>query len=107
MPTIRHTLAKMKHAAQVEKSDRRFHHVQIGVNSRLDALQAAILLPKLEILDEELAVRDPAAAGYAAAFQAVGTPMAVHNAIPLNKQPAVRGDLACLSPSAMVSPYRS
>ncbi|MBR8657728.1 DegT/DnrJ/EryC1/StrS family aminotransferase, partial [Achromobacter sp. Marseille-Q0513] len=95
--------AKMKHAAQVEKSDRRFHHVQIGVNSRLDVLQTAILLPKPEILNEELALRDQAAAGHAVAFQAVGTPTAVHNAIPLT----VRGDLACLSPSAMVSPYRS
>jgi len=33
--------------------DRRYHHVRIGVNSRLDTLQAAILLPKLKIIDQE------------------------------------------------------
>lgn len=37
--------------------DRRYHHIRIGVNSRLDTLQAAILLPKLEILDEEIQSR--------------------------------------------------
>ena len=33
--------------------DRRYHHLRVGVNSRLDTLQAAILLPKLAILDQE------------------------------------------------------
>lgn len=37
--------------------DRRYHHIRIGINSRLDTLQAAILLPKLEILDEEMRAR--------------------------------------------------
>jgi UDP-2-acetamido-2-deoxy-ribo-hexuluronate aminotransferase len=37
--------------------ERRYHHVRIGVNSRLDTLQAAILLPKLAVLDDELAAR--------------------------------------------------
>ncbi|OFS87272.1 aminotransferase DegT [Oligella sp. HMSC05A10] len=37
--------------------DRRYHHVRVGVNSRLDTLQAAILLPKLAILDDEIALR--------------------------------------------------
>ena len=38
--------------------DRRYHHIRVGVNSRLDTLQAAILLPKLEILDEEIELRN-------------------------------------------------
>lgn len=46
--------------------DRRYHHVRIGVNSRLDTLQAAILLPKLAILDEEIALRERVAADYEA-----------------------------------------
>lgn len=38
--------------------DRRYHHIRIGVNSRLDTIQAAILLVKLDIFDEELKSRE-------------------------------------------------
>ena len=48
--------------------DRRYHHIRVGVNSRLDTLQAAILLPKLEILDDELAARQAVAERYNAAL---------------------------------------
>ncbi len=44
--------------------DRRYHHVRVGVNSRLDTLQAAILLPKLRILDDEIAARQRVAERY-------------------------------------------
>ncbi|MFA0910696.1 DegT/DnrJ/EryC1/StrS aminotransferase family protein [Vibrio cholerae] len=44
--------------------DRRYHHIRVGVNSRLDTLQAAILLPKLEILDEEIELRNQVANTY-------------------------------------------
>lgn len=44
--------------------DRRYHHIRIGVNSRLDTLQAAVLLQKLEILDDEIAVRQRLAQYY-------------------------------------------
>lgn len=44
--------------------DRRYHHIRVGVNSRLDTLQAAILLPKLEILDDEMQARRQVAATY-------------------------------------------
>ncbi|OOG37793.1 MULTISPECIES: DegT/DnrJ/EryC1/StrS family aminotransferase [unclassified Rhodanobacter] len=44
--------------------DRRYHHIRVGVNSRLDTLQAAILLPKLEILDEEIELRRQVANSY-------------------------------------------
>lgn len=44
--------------------DRRYHHIRIGVNSRLDTFQAAILLPKLEILDDEMLARRQVAVTY-------------------------------------------
>ena len=45
--------------------DRRYHHVRVGINSRLDTLQAAILLPKLAVLEEEIALRQQVAQRYA------------------------------------------
>lgn len=44
--------------------DRRYHHVRVGVNSRLDTLQAAILLAKLEIFPEEVEARTRIGARY-------------------------------------------
>lgn len=44
--------------------DRRYHHIRVGVNSRLDSIQAAILLPKLEILPEEIQLRNEVAQKY-------------------------------------------
>ncbi len=52
--------------------DRRYHHVRIGINSRLDTLQAAILLPKLAILSDELAMREVVAQRYKTSLQAIG-----------------------------------
>lgn len=45
--------------------DRRYHHIRVGVNSRLDTLQAAILLPKLAVLDQEITQRQKVAQHYA------------------------------------------
>ncbi len=61
--------------------DRRYHHIRVGVNSRLDTLQAAILLPKLAILDQELALRQQVATQYNDSFKAwrqTETDAAVH-----------------------------
>lgn len=52
--------------------DRRYHHIRVGVNSRLDTLQAAILLPKLEILDEEIAARNKIATTYSSLLKESG-----------------------------------
>lgn len=49
--------------------DRRYHHRRLGVNSRLDTLQAAILLAKLDIFEEELIRRQDVADRYNHAFQ--------------------------------------
>lgn len=50
--------------------EKRYYHVRVGVNSRLDTLQAAILLPKLAILDDEIAARQQVAERYRAALSA-------------------------------------
>ena len=52
--------------------DRRYHHIRVGMNSRLDTLQAAILLPKLEILDEEMQARQRVAETYTRLFNEAG-----------------------------------
>ena len=46
----------------------RYHHDMVGVNSRLDSIQAAILDAKLPHLDEYIAARQKAAAYYDRAF---------------------------------------
>jgi UDP-2-acetamido-2-deoxy-ribo-hexuluronate aminotransferase len=52
--------------------DRRYHHVRVGLNSRLDTLQAAILLAKLDILDDEIARRQTVAQAYTRLFNDAG-----------------------------------
>lgn len=58
-------LARVMRQIARHGQEKRYHHVRIGMNSRLDTLQAAILLPKLEILDDELAARQRIADEYA------------------------------------------
>lgn len=58
-----------KLAAEIRKIARhgqakRYHHVRIGMNSRLDTLQAAILLVKLGVFDDELSARQKVAEEY-------------------------------------------
>lgn len=57
-------LAKVMRQIARHGQDRRYHHIRVGVNSRLDTLQAAILLVKLGILDEEMALRQQVAERY-------------------------------------------
>lgn len=57
-------LAKVIRQIARHGQDKRYHHIRVGINSRLDTLQAAILLPKLEILDEEIELRNQVAARY-------------------------------------------
>ncbi|MBD9484626.1 DegT/DnrJ/EryC1/StrS family aminotransferase [Pseudomonas sp. PDM14] len=57
-------LAKVLRQIARHGQDRRYHHIRVGVNSRLDTLQAAILLPKLEILPRELKLREQVARRY-------------------------------------------
>ena len=65
-------LAKVIRQIARHGQDRRYHHVRVGVNSRLDTLQAAILLPKLEILDDEMQARQRVAETYTKLFNEAG-----------------------------------
>lgn len=73
-------LAKVVHQIARHGQERRYYHVRVGVNSRLDTLQAAILLPKLAILDDEIAARQRLADDYDAALTCLGllTPRIAH-----------------------------
>ena len=50
----------------------RYEHVRIGVTARLDAIQAAVLLAKLDIFDNELAARQRVARAYDREIVAAG-----------------------------------
>ncbi|MBT2342222.1 MULTISPECIES: DegT/DnrJ/EryC1/StrS family aminotransferase [Pseudomonas] len=52
--------------------DRRYHHIRIGMNSRLDTLQAAVLLQKLEIFEEEVKLRQSVAQQYSSLLNEAG-----------------------------------
>ena len=43
----------------------RYHHTALGINGRLDTIQAAVLTAKLKIFPDELAARQRVAEGYA------------------------------------------
>jgi dTDP-4-amino-4,6-dideoxygalactose transaminase len=59
-------LAQQMRVIKEHGSPRRYHHTEIGINSRLDAMQAAILRVKLPWLDRWNAARSEVAARYTA-----------------------------------------
>lgn len=65
------------------KGSMKYDNVRVGVNSRLDTMQAAILLPKLRAFDQEDAHRNAAAARYSARlaqnFQPPAVPPGMHS----------------------------
>lgn len=58
-------LAKVMREIRVHGQDRRYHHPRLGLNGRFDTLQAAVLLTKLDIFDDEVAARARIGARYA------------------------------------------
>jgi UDP-2-acetamido-2-deoxy-ribo-hexuluronate aminotransferase len=69
-------LARTIREVHLHGQDRRYHHSRIGVNGRLDALQAAILLVKLSVFDGEVEQRASIGARYTAALSGlVHTPV--------------------------------
>ncbi len=59
-------LAKAMKEIRVHGQDRRYHHPRIGINGRMDTLQAAIVLAKMERFDWEVVQRQKVGAGYTA-----------------------------------------
>lgn len=70
-------LAKLMREIRVHGQDKRYHHPRLGLNGRLDSLQAAILLAKMEIFEDEVQARSRLGARYstllAAAFAGQST----------------------------------
>ncbi|GKT21333.1 DegT/DnrJ/EryC1/StrS family aminotransferase [Acidovorax sp. SUPP3334] len=65
-------LARVMRQIARHGQDRRYHHVRVGVNSRLDTLQAAVLLAKLDSFDEEIKLRQQVADRYHQLLKSAG-----------------------------------
>lgn len=63
-------LAKTMREIRVHGQDRHYHHPLIGLNGRMDTLQAAILLAKLPLFDDEIASRSRIGRRYSTTIQA-------------------------------------
>ena len=57
-------LAEKMRWIRVHGQEKKHYHPVIGLNGRLDSLQAAIILPKFEVFDEEIAMRQQVAERY-------------------------------------------
>jgi dTDP-4-amino-4,6-dideoxygalactose transaminase len=63
--------ARLRSYAFHGKGETQYDNVRVGLNSRLDTLQAAILIEKLAILEDEMAARQTVARRYSAALEGV------------------------------------
>lgn len=63
-------LAKLMREIRVHGQERRYHHPRLGINGRLDTLQAAVLLAKLDIFEEEVQARARIGARYGELIEA-------------------------------------
>ncbi|MDC0304904.1 DegT/DnrJ/EryC1/StrS family aminotransferase [bacterium] len=61
-------LAATMRQIRVHGQAKKHHHPIIGINGRLDTIQAAILLEKIEIFDDEIRRRNEVAKSYGEAF---------------------------------------
>jgi len=72
------------------KGSHKYENVRVGLNSRLDTLQAAILLVKLDIFADEIAARQEIATRYGEILRGVETPWVAPGAISVWAQYTVR-----------------
>lgn len=79
-------LAKAMREIRVHGQERRYYHTHIGVGGRMDTIQCAIVLAKLERFDWELEQRIHVGDQY----------LKLLNDLPLVQQPTVRADRTCV-----------
>lgn len=58
------TMQKLRSIRVHGQGSDKYNNVRIGINGRLDTMQAAVLLAKMEIFDEEIELRNKVAARY-------------------------------------------
>jgi UDP-2-acetamido-2-deoxy-ribo-hexuluronate aminotransferase len=66
-------LAKIMREIRIHGQDKRYHHARIGINGRMDTLQAAILLAKMELFPQEVAARHRIGQAYTEALKDIVT----------------------------------
>lgn len=66
-------LARLMRELRNHGQDRRYHHPRLGINGRLDTLQAAVLLAKLRIFDDEVEARQRIGARYDSLLEGIVT----------------------------------
>ena len=66
-------LARKMKQIRVHGQERKHHHPILGLNGRLDSLQAAVVLAKLDIFDDEIELRQKVADAYGSAIEATST----------------------------------
>lgn len=64
-------LAKAMQEIRNHGQDRRYHHPRVGINGRMDTLQAAAMLPKVKIFPDEVEARARIGARYSALLKDV------------------------------------
>jgi dTDP-4-amino-4,6-dideoxygalactose transaminase len=73
--TQQDALAERTRRLRLHGGTRQYHHDEVGTNSRLDTLQAAVLLAKLPLLAQWSAARRTRAVAYTERFASVGAVM--------------------------------
>ena len=89
-------LAQKMSQIRVHGQARKHHHPILGLNGRLDTLQAAILLEKIEIFDDEVAKRQAVASCYCEALESGSLEVTVPKVLPGNT--SVWAQFTILSP---------
>lgn len=61
-------LYNLMNSIRIHGQEKRYHHTNLGLNGRIDTIQAAILLSKMEVFENEIKLRNQAANRYKELF---------------------------------------